>query len=858
MRTPRRLSNVAAALAAGGLILGPVVQARAQTDAATAAAAASATPNGDNNQGGNQGGGNQGADLPSRVGRLAKLSGTVSFHTADEDHWDAATLNYPVTTGDAFWTEPQATASIEIAASRIDMASTTEFDVDQLDDHTLTATQAQGETFLDLRDMATNEIYTLRTPRGSVTITTDGQYEVASGDTQTPTTITVVAGAAQISGDNLSLSVQAGQTATITGTGASGDAFQGSVGQEQRDDFLNSELSAPNTATAQADVTAQASASASVTAAAPAAVRQMPGGEDLSSYGSWQQSPQYGQVWYPQVQQGWVPYRDGHWAWVAPWGWTWIDDEPWGYAPFHYGRWVQVDNRWAWAPVYYAPGYVVPAFYQPVYAPALVGFFGFGAGLAAGLAIGGGVGFGFGLGFGGFGWGHIGWCPLGWGEPYRPWFRAGGGYFDRVNRYNVVNIHNFTYNNNSVHNVTINNYANAARGATVVPTAAMLNSRRAADVAQPFSRQNFSEAHPVGTAPRPTARTDGVTPRVAQRLGLPDAAAAGAGHAAPGPKVDPAAERRGAVSLRAPEASASRAGAANRQEAAATDRARTGGTAAAPRPNQAGASASGSRGAPASREAPASHEVGGGRAPATHDGLPPLRTAGAVPRAAGGAPGPAFTPRARAGGGAEPGRFTSASNEAAHNEAAHGAPGPAIAPHGGAPGLSGAARGLPALRPHSAAAGPSRLPEAGPRGGAGQFPAARFDQRQGTAGRGGAGMQRPGSASVGREPAARPNYQAPRYQAPQQHYQAPRYQAPQQHYQAPRYQAPQQHYQAPRYQAPQQHYQAPRYQAPQQHYQAPRYQAPRYEAPARQFSAPAARPAPAPRPSGGGRRPFVP
>ena len=24
----------------------------------------------------------------------------------------------------------------------------------------------------------------------------------------------------------------------------------------------------------------------------------------------------------------------------APWGWTWVDDAPWGFAPFHYGRWV--------------------------------------------------------------------------------------------------------------------------------------------------------------------------------------------------------------------------------------------------------------------------------------------------------------------------------------------------------------------------------------------------------------------------------------------------------------------------------------------------------------------------------------
>jgi len=36
----------------------------------------------------------------------------------------------------------------------------------------------------------------------------------------------------------------------------------------------------------------------------------------------------------------WAPYRYGRWEYIAPWGYTWVDEEPWGFAPFHYGRWV--------------------------------------------------------------------------------------------------------------------------------------------------------------------------------------------------------------------------------------------------------------------------------------------------------------------------------------------------------------------------------------------------------------------------------------------------------------------------------------------------------------------------------------
>ncbi len=77
----------------------------------------------------------------------------------------------------------------------------------------------------------------------------------------------------------------------------------------------------------------------------------MSGVEDLDQYGSWSNDPDYGPVWAPTViVAGWAPYRFGHWAWVDPWGWTWIDDAPWGFAPFHYGRWAFRSNAWVWVP----------------------------------------------------------------------------------------------------------------------------------------------------------------------------------------------------------------------------------------------------------------------------------------------------------------------------------------------------------------------------------------------------------------------------------------------------------------------------------------------------------------------------
>ena len=95
----------------------------------------------------------------------------------------------------------------------------------------------------------------------------------------------------------------------------------------------------------------------------------MVGYEDLDRHGIWWNEPGYGHVWAPTyISIGWAPYRFGHWKWIGPWGFTWIDHTPWGYAPFHYGRWAHVRNRWCWVPG--------PRHFRPVWAPALVGWHG--------------------------------------------------------------------------------------------------------------------------------------------------------------------------------------------------------------------------------------------------------------------------------------------------------------------------------------------------------------------------------------------------------------------------------------------------------------------------------------------------
>ncbi|RZK55955.1 MAG: hypothetical protein EOO87_06635 [Pedobacter sp.] len=74
--------------------------------------------------------------------------------------------------------------------------------------------------------------------------------------------------------------------------------------------------------------------------------------DELSPYGTWIQDPQYGYVWRPDVDQDeFRPYyTNGRWA-MTEYGNTWVSNYDWGWAPFHYGRWVYNRyNNWVWLP----------------------------------------------------------------------------------------------------------------------------------------------------------------------------------------------------------------------------------------------------------------------------------------------------------------------------------------------------------------------------------------------------------------------------------------------------------------------------------------------------------------------------
>ncbi len=75
----------------------------------------------------------------------------------------------------------------------------------------------------------------------------------------------------------------------------------------------------------------------------------------LDAHGAWVDDARYGTVWTPataEVGADFTPYQTaGHWVVDDGESYVWVSDYDWGWAPFHYGRWVFIEGRgWAWVP----------------------------------------------------------------------------------------------------------------------------------------------------------------------------------------------------------------------------------------------------------------------------------------------------------------------------------------------------------------------------------------------------------------------------------------------------------------------------------------------------------------------------
>lgn len=333
-------------------------------------------------------------DPPARVAWLGLAEGEVSFAPADADgsgeagDWQPALLNRPLVAGDRLWSGARARTELHIGSTAVRMAQETGLDLVALDDNRLQLRLAQGTLQLRVRTLFDGQRLEIDTPNLAFVITQPGHYRLDVDPARDTSRVVAQSGGGSLYGDSgQSLPIDGGEQGNFTGTGLT-PAAPGAALQDRFDQW-----------TAERDRAEDQSVSARYLP------RETVGYQQLDRYGDWQQDAAYGAVWLPRsLPDNWAPYRVGLWRWISPWGWTWIDEAPWGFAPFHYGRWTQIGSRWAWV-----PGRLPQ---RPVYAPALVAFVGDSGRDSAR---------------------PLGWFPLAPGEAFRPAYRSSPRYLNQLN-----------------------------------------------------------------------------------------------------------------------------------------------------------------------------------------------------------------------------------------------------------------------------------------------------------------------------------------------------------------------------------------------------------------------------------------
>ncbi len=410
-------------------------------------------------------------DPPDQAGRISMAAGTVSIQTAGSDDWGQAYPNLPIGPGDRIFTDQDGRVEIQVGQSYLRIGPNTDVTLVDDDENEVSFGVAQGSVHVRSFGLWQGQSLDLSTPNGDARLEQAGEFRVDSLPDQGASIFTSLGSNLFVSGaGNFGQPLTNWQSLELAGTNPVYPQWLQANGPDNLDAWSQ-----------QRDQ--QIINSASYRYVSP----EVGGAAELDANGDWIPDSDYGPIWFPHnVQADWEPYHNGHWINRDPWGWVWVEDEPWGYAPFHYGRWVSYRGRWGWVPG--------PREQHPVWSPALVVF-------AGGIQVGG--------------VGVSAWFPLGPGEAYRPWYKCSPRYVDRVNISNiresrVVHVQTTYVNIVNVTNVTNITYVNRNIGASAMRQEDFAAGRGVQRASVAVDRRQFDHVQVVDR-PAPVTRQSVIT-----------------------------------------------------------------------------------------------------------------------------------------------------------------------------------------------------------------------------------------------------------------------------------------------------------------------------------------------------------
>ena len=315
--------------------------------------------------------------------RLSYIHGQVSFWRPGAQEWVQAQVNTPLAPGDQLYTGSPGTFELQVGPRAFVRASArTQLGLENHEPDFLQFKVTAGRVYFDVRSIEAGHTVEVDTPSAAITLEHPGHYRVEVTGERTALIARRSGRASLIPFGGEAVTVAASEEVVIEGIANPSISGYAAPPLDEWDRWNY----------ARTDALLDAVSARYVT---PGTY----GVDDLDLYGSWRVVDPYGPIWIPTgVPASWAPYTTGSWVLDPFYGWTWVDTAPWGWAPYHHGRWMYVNGFWGWAPG--------PIQVRPVYAPALVAFFG-GGGVRVGVSIGGPL---------------VGWVALGWGEPCVPWW----------------------------------------------------------------------------------------------------------------------------------------------------------------------------------------------------------------------------------------------------------------------------------------------------------------------------------------------------------------------------------------------------------------------------------------------------
>ncbi len=296
-------------------------------------------------------------DVTARVARISFIRGDVqikrgSSENGDKQEWERAALNLPLVEGDELSTGANTVVEIQLDSyNHIRLWENAYLKFTTLRDEGIAVSLPQGTMSLRVLSFDKSKSYfEIDAPETTLSVERAGMFRIDAGDTRNAE-IRVTAteeGEAKVYTKTSGFTLRNGRTARIFIEGNYAGDYETNNVASLADEFDEWVL--------QRDaVIAKRLKDASYDKYYD---RDIYGAEDLSEYGEWIYTKKYGYVWKPYANSvsgysNWSPYRYGHWRWVPVYGWTWVNDEPWGWATYHHGRWVWDNNNWVWTPYGY-------------------------------------------------------------------------------------------------------------------------------------------------------------------------------------------------------------------------------------------------------------------------------------------------------------------------------------------------------------------------------------------------------------------------------------------------------------------------------------------------------------------------